>query len=77
MPRRKSGLQEDGIRELLEDLDVEDIGGDNLELPDWDFGEDDDVQEQEQEEVTFVNGLEVVRAIPTPSRTSPQNRYLD
>lgn len=63
MPKRRSGLRDDNIRDLLEDLELDEIGGDDLELPDWDFGDEDDDDVEVQEEITYINGLETVRYV--------------
>lgn len=69
-------LQDDGIRELLEDLEVDDLGSeDGLELPDWEFEEAEEYGMEVQEEVTYINGLEVVRYVRPPP-PSPPNRHV-
>ena len=78
MARRKGGLQDDGIRDLLEDLEVEDLGeDDDLGPLDWDWGdEDDDEMGVKVTEVTFSNNVEVARHPVPGTGTSPANRYL-
>ena len=80
MARRKAGLKDDGIRDLLEDLEVEDLGeDDDLGHLDWDWGDDDDDDDERGVrviEVTLRDNVEVARHPVPGTLTSPANRYL-
>jgi len=69
---RRRRLEDDGIRDLLEDLELEDLGEEDMELPDWGWGED---NVEILEEVTYVNGVEVARIEHPRHNLSPSNRY--
>ncbi len=74
MARRRGGLEEGRISELLDELDVEAGGGDDgLGELDWqdDWVEEDNHQVIDVQEVTFINGIQQTDVVPLQS---PANR---